>query len=119
VGTFLPGGPIPTKFAAYTQPGQVLDPKRILVGSASNFGEALADANQLPGSFLSIQFDQQSAGAHGELHGRDQSAGLVDQQRVRAYGRPTRRTGSWAASSGTSTSILHATKHATPYRFVI
>jgi hypothetical protein len=32
----------------------VLDPKRILVGSASNFGEALADANQLPGSFLSI-----------------------------------------------------------------
>jgi hypothetical protein len=54
VGTFLPGGPIPTKFAAYTQPGQVLDPKRILVGSASNFGEALADANQLPGSFLSI-----------------------------------------------------------------
>jgi hypothetical protein len=32
----------------------VLDPKRILVGSTSNFGEALADANQLPGSFLSI-----------------------------------------------------------------
>jgi hypothetical protein len=54
VGTFLLGGPIPTKFAAYTQPGQVLDPKRILVGSTSNFGEALVDANQLPGSFLSI-----------------------------------------------------------------
>src|SRR6516225_7883225 len=54
VGTFLSGGPIPAKFAAYTQPGQVLDPKRILVGSASNFGEALADANLLPGSFLSI-----------------------------------------------------------------
>jgi hypothetical protein len=54
VGTFLPGGPIPTKFAAYTQPGQVLDPKRILVGSTSNFGEPLWDPNQLPGSFLSI-----------------------------------------------------------------
>ena len=33
VGTFLPGGPNPTKFAAYGRPGQVLDPKRILVGS--------------------------------------------------------------------------------------
>ena len=54
VGTFLPGGPIPTKFAAYTQPGMVLDHKRILVGSTSNFGEPLWDPNQLPGSFLSI-----------------------------------------------------------------
>jgi len=54
VGTFLPGGPIPAKFGAYTQPGKILDPKRILVGSTSNFGEPLADANQLPGSFLSI-----------------------------------------------------------------
>jgi len=54
VGTFLPGGPIPTKFAAYTQPGKVLDPKRILVGSTSNFGEPLWDPNQAPGSFLSI-----------------------------------------------------------------
>ncbi|PWU12336.1 MAG: hypothetical protein C5B51_00755 [Terriglobia bacterium] len=54
VGTFLPGGPIPTKFPAYIQPGQVLDPKRILVGSTSNFGEPLSDPNQLPGSFLSI-----------------------------------------------------------------
>jgi hypothetical protein len=54
VGRFLPGGPIPTKFAAFTQPGQVLDPKRILVGSTSNFGEPLSDPAQLPGSFLSI-----------------------------------------------------------------
>jgi hypothetical protein len=39
-GTFLPGGPIHGKpeFAACTEPGQVLDPKRILVGSRSNFG---------------------------------------------------------------------------------
>ena len=54
VGTFLPGGPIPLHFAAYIQPGKVLDPKRILVGSTSNFGEPLADPNQLEGSFLSI-----------------------------------------------------------------
>jgi hypothetical protein len=54
VGTFLPGGPIQAKFGQYTQPGKILDPKRILVGSTSNFGEPLADRNQLPGSFLSI-----------------------------------------------------------------
>jgi hypothetical protein len=56
VGTFLPGGPIHDKpaFAAFTQPGQVLDPARILVGSSSNFGEPLATPDQRPGSFLSI-----------------------------------------------------------------
>lgn len=56
VGTFLPGGPIHDKpaFAALTQPGQVLDPARLLVGSTSNFGEPLANPSQLPGSFLSI-----------------------------------------------------------------
>jgi hypothetical protein len=32
----------------------VLDPARILVGSTSNFGEPLANSDQLPGSFLSI-----------------------------------------------------------------
>ena len=54
VGTFLSGGPIPAHFAAYTQPGKVLDPKRILVASSSNFGEPLADRGSRPGSFLSI-----------------------------------------------------------------
>jgi hypothetical protein len=56
VGTFLPGGPIHDKpaFAAYTQPGKVLDPARILVGSTSNFGAPLARPDQLPGSILSI-----------------------------------------------------------------
>jgi hypothetical protein len=56
VGTFLAGGPIHDKpaFAAFTQPGQVLDPARILVGSTSNFGEPLAAPEQRPGSFLSI-----------------------------------------------------------------
>jgi hypothetical protein len=53
---FLAGGPIHDNpaFAAHTQPGQVLDPARLLVGSTSNFGEPLANADQLPGSFLSI-----------------------------------------------------------------
>jgi hypothetical protein len=54
VGTFLAGGPIPANFPAYTEPGRMLDSKRILVGSTSNFGEPLADPEQLPGAFLSI-----------------------------------------------------------------
>ncbi len=56
VGTFLPGGPIHDKPAlhAFTAPGQVLDPVRILVGSSSNFGEPLARTDQREGTFLSI-----------------------------------------------------------------
>jgi hypothetical protein len=56
VGTFLPGGPIHDNplFAAYTKPGKVIDPTRLLVGSTSNFGAPLARHDQLPGSFLSI-----------------------------------------------------------------
>jgi hypothetical protein len=56
VGTFLPGGPIHDKpnFAAFTQPGKILDPTRILVGSQSNFGAPLANPAQSEGSFLSI-----------------------------------------------------------------
>ena len=61
IGTFLnvppPGAcanPIPTKFPAFIQAGAVLDPKRILVGSRSNFGAPLAIGVGLEGSFLSI-----------------------------------------------------------------
>ncbi len=56
IGSFLPGGPIHDKpaFAAFTQPGKVLDPARLLVGSTSNFGEPLSDPGQLAGAFLSI-----------------------------------------------------------------
>ena len=56
VGTFLPGGPIHDKpaLSAFTQPGQVLDPVRLLVGSNSNFGAPLARPDQRPGSILSI-----------------------------------------------------------------
>ncbi len=61
VGTFLnvppPGAcanPIPSKFPSYIQPGAVLDPKRILVGSQSNFGAPLASGGGQEGSLLSI-----------------------------------------------------------------
>ena len=61
VGTFLnvppPGAcanPIPTKFPSFIQPGAILDPNRILVGSRSNFGAPLAISVGEEGSFLSI-----------------------------------------------------------------
>jgi hypothetical protein len=61
VGTFLnvppPGAcanPIPSKFPSYIQPGAVLDPNRILVGSTSNFGAPRAIDVGREGSFLSI-----------------------------------------------------------------
>jgi hypothetical protein len=56
VGTFLPGGPIHDNpaFAAFTQPGRVLDPARILVGSPSNFGAPVANPGQSEGALLSI-----------------------------------------------------------------
>jgi hypothetical protein len=46
--------PIPSKFPAYIQPGAVLDPVRLLVGSRSNFGAPLAVGVGQEGSFLSI-----------------------------------------------------------------
>src|SRR5260370_36643533 len=47
VGTFLNdpqacASPIPTMFPLYVQAGAVLDPKRLLLGSRSNFGAPLA-----------------------------------------------------------------------------
>jgi hypothetical protein len=68
VGTFVIGGtltpgdpaicanpsPIPSKFPAYIQPGAVLDPTRLLVGSVSNFGAPLPASGGLKGSLLSI-----------------------------------------------------------------
>jgi hypothetical protein len=61
VGTFLNNlvppacaHPIPTLFPSYIQPGAVLDPNRILVGSRSNFGAPLAIGVGREGSFLSI-----------------------------------------------------------------
>jgi hypothetical protein len=62
VGAFLnstdnPGAcsyPIPTLFPSYIQPGAVLDPNRIVVGSRSNFGAPLAAGAGQEGAFLSI-----------------------------------------------------------------
>ena len=67
VGTFIDGGtltsgdqtcanpsPIPTKFLPYVQPGKILDPTRLLVGSASSFGASLPPSGGRQGSFLSI-----------------------------------------------------------------
>ena len=59
VGTFHKGGPIFDKpeFAAFTQAGQVLDPKRILVTSNSNFGAPLAQTDAAEGAVLSLDPD--------------------------------------------------------------
>jgi hypothetical protein len=62
IGTFLPGSPINSNpdLRALTEPGRVLDPTRIVVGSRSNFGAPKAHADQFEGSFLSI--DPQGSG---------------------------------------------------------
>src|SRR5690349_24669585 len=56
VGTFHPGGPIRDKpeFFAFTQPGRILDGKRVLVASSSNFGAPRAHQDMTEGSILSI-----------------------------------------------------------------
>jgi hypothetical protein len=56
VGTFHKGGPFHENadFAAFTQPGQVLDRTRLFVASTSNFGAPLARPSEAPGSILSI-----------------------------------------------------------------
>src|SRR5581483_683812 len=61
VGTFLNvapplacANPIPTKFPSFILAGAVLDPKRILIGSRSNFGAPLAIGAGQEGAFLSI-----------------------------------------------------------------
>jgi hypothetical protein len=70
VGTFLNNPvppacshPIPTLFPSFIQPGAVLDPNRILVGSRSNFGAPPAIGVGREGSFLSID-----ASGSGILH---------------------------------------------------
>jgi mono/diheme cytochrome c family protein len=59
VGTFHKGGPIHDKpeLAAFTQPGQILDPKRILLTSNSNFGAPLAQSDAAEGAVLSLDPD--------------------------------------------------------------
>jgi CxxC motif-containing protein (DUF1111 family) len=59
VGVFHPGGPIRDKpeLAAFTQPGRMLDPRRILVTSSSNYGAPRALADAAEGSVLSLDPD--------------------------------------------------------------
>ena len=56
VGDFLRGSPIHDNaaFAAFAQPGKVLDPKRVLVASTSNFGAPMARPSDPEGAVLSI-----------------------------------------------------------------
>src|SRR5262245_52988303 len=56
VGDFLRGSPLHDNAAlvAYTQPGKVLDPKRVLVASTSNFGAPMARPKDPEGAVLSI-----------------------------------------------------------------
>jgi hypothetical protein len=56
VGMFHSGGPIPgnPSFLMQTRPGKVLDPERLLVATASNFGAPPAHPGQAPGAVLSI-----------------------------------------------------------------
>jgi len=56
VGDFLRGSPLHDNaaFTPFVQPGAVLDPKRVLVASTSNFGESLARPLEPEGSVISI-----------------------------------------------------------------
>jgi hypothetical protein len=60
VGRFHPGGPIHDnrEFAAFTRPGQSLDPSRLLVASTSSFGAAPGRDGWAPGAILSLATDQ-------------------------------------------------------------
>ena len=63
VGKFHPGGPMHDQrdFAATTEPGEVLDPARLLVASTSNFGAPAARADWAAGSILSLATDAPAA----------------------------------------------------------
>ena len=56
VGDFLRGSPLHDKaaFTVFTQTGQILDPKRVLVASTSNFGAPLERQGEPEGSVISI-----------------------------------------------------------------
>lgn len=60
ISPFHAGGAIPSnpEFLLETLKGHVLDPERLLVGSASNYGLALYNQQMLPGSSLSLDVNQ-------------------------------------------------------------
>jgi len=57
IGTFHVGGPFHDKpaLSPATAPGQILDGRRLLVASSSNFGAPLGRTDQAPGAILSIE----------------------------------------------------------------
>ncbi|MGL4623136.1 hypothetical protein [Chroococcidiopsis sp.] len=60
IGPFHAGGPIPSNpaFLIETLEGSVLDPERLLVGSASNYGLDLYNRQMRPGAILSLEVNQ-------------------------------------------------------------
>jgi len=82
IGTFHLGGPFHDNpsLSPATAPGEILDGRRLLVASSSNFGAPLARTDQAPGAILSIDLsggtidvpaDFASAGGQAAaLHGR-------------------------------------------------
>ena len=56
IGTFHLGGPFHDNaaFSPFTGPGEILDGRRLLVASSSNFGAPLGRTDQAPGAILSI-----------------------------------------------------------------
>lgn len=56
VGDFLPGGALHEvpELAAYTQPGRVFAPTRVLVASSSSFGAPIARPGEAAGAILSL-----------------------------------------------------------------
>ncbi len=107
VGTFI-GGPVPTNFAAYTAPGAVLDPNRILVASGWNFGAPTARADQQQGSVLSIDptadkllIDPWFARADGQvvtLDGRVQMYSAQSPAFLNSINTPAAATANWTAA---------------------
>jgi mono/diheme cytochrome c family protein len=92
VGPFLTGSPIhdrTTTFALFTTPGNVLDPKRVLVASTSNFGAPLARPNDPEGTILSIDPFSDRVSIPGDFASAGgQSAGLNGRVQVYAAQNP-------------------------------
>jgi hypothetical protein len=96
VGTFLPGGPIHDNpaLAAFTQPGRVLDPTRIVVGSSSNFGAPKANSDQPEGSFLSLDPDGENLAVPATFASAgDQASALGGAVQMYSAQSPTWRNG--------------------------
>lgn len=105
VGTFLPGSPIHDnpELAALTQPGRVLDPTRILVGSRSNFGAPKANADQAAGSFLSIDPDGAELGVPPAFAAAgDQASVLGGAVQMYSAQSPTWRNGFYSPTAVTA-----------------